>query len=122
MRLVALIILVPGRASNLAEEEGEEDGGEEKEEHGKANQTQSEQEKHNREGQQNTIRRGNKTQSGRLTKHNQEGETKHNQERRPGSSTRGLADCVQVVSIGAVPAIVVILFVGAMPGDGRQNA
>ena len=42
--------------------------------------------------------------------------------RLPGSSTTGLPDCVQVVSIGAVPAIVVILYVGAMPGDGRQKA
>jgi hypothetical protein len=71
---------------------------------------------------QNKIRRANKTQSAGPTKHNQDGQAKHNQERRPGSSTRGLADCVQVVSIGAVPATVVILYVGAMTGDGRQKA
>ena len=71
---------------------------------------------HNQEGQQNTIGRANQTQSGRRNK------TKHNQERRPGSSTRGLADCVQVVSTGAVPATVFIFYVGAMTGDGRQKA
>ena len=41
---------------------------------------------------------------------------------RPGSSSRRPPDCVQVVSIGAVPAIVLILHVGAMPADGRQKA
>ena len=48
--------------------------------------------------------------------------TEHIQDRRLGSSTRGLADCVRVVSIGAVPASVLILYVGVVPGDPRQKA
>ena len=32
------------------------------------------------------------------------------------------ADFFEIVFIGAVPAIMVILYVGVMPGDARQEA